>query len=76
MTSISVDDSLAARLAERARRAGMTVEALAEEAIQDYLEESAPAAGDVDAYAFFGRGSNPDVQARDADELFGDEFGR
>ncbi len=76
MTSISVDESLAARLAERAKRAGVTVDELAEEAIQDYLGESAPATGDVDAFAFFGSGSNPEVRARDADELLGEEFGR
>lgn len=76
MPSISVDEGLAARLAERARRGGVTVAELAEEAIREYLDQPMPATGDVDPFAFVASGSNSEVRARDADGLLADEFGR
>jgi predicted transcriptional regulator len=76
MTSISVDEKLAARLAERAKRAGVSVDELAEQAIEEYLEEPPSTNGDLDAFAFVGAGSNPEVNAREADKLLGDGFGR
>jgi len=75
MASISLDGKLAARLAERAKRAGVSVDELAEKAIEDYLgEQSGPSASDP--FAFFGVGSNPAVQAEDADRLLAEGFGR
>ncbi len=74
MPSISVDKKLAARLAERAKRDGVTVDELAEHAIEEYLGE--PAEGAADPFAFVGIGSNPDVQAEDADRLLAEGFGR
>lgn len=76
MTSISVDEKLAARLAERAKRAGVSVGELAEQAIEEYLEEPVSTNGEVDAFAFVGVGSNAEVQARDIDKLLDDGFGR
>jgi len=74
MASISVDRKLAARLAERAKRAGVSVDELAEQAIEEYLSEPSQTASDP--FAFFGVGSNPAVQAEDADRLLAEGFGR
>lgn len=74
MASISVDKKLAARLAERAKRDGVTVEEVAEHAIEEYLGE--PAGRTADPFAFIGIGSNPNVQAEDADEFLAEGFGR
>lgn len=76
MTSISVDEKLAARLAERAKRAGVSVDELAEQALQEYLDEPVSTNGEADAFAFVGVGSNAEVQARDTDKLLDDGFGR
>ena len=74
MASIPVDERLVARLAERAKREGVTVEEVAEHAIEEYLGE--PGEGAADPFAFIGAGSNPDVQAEDADKLLAEGFGR
>ena len=76
MTSISVDERLAARLAERAKRAGVSVDELAEQAIEEYLDEPVATNGGADAFAFVGAGSNPNVSARDIDRLLAEGFGQ
>jgi len=60
MASIFLDGKLAARLAEQA--------------IEEYLGEPSQTASDP--FAFFGVGSNPAVQADDADRLLAEGFGR
>jgi predicted transcriptional regulator len=76
VTSISVDEKLAARLAERAKRAGVSVDELAEQAIEEYLEEPISPDGGEGAFAFAGAGSNPNVSARDIDKVVAEGFGQ
>lgn len=65
--TLELDETLAARLTERARRAGVAPEALARTALADYL------AGE-DPLAFVGAGAAAGLTGRRAEELLGEGF--
>ena len=77
MTSIVVglDDALAGRLADEARRVGLTPEQLAQRALEAFLGERS-AAGDADPFAFIGMMRSSELLARDVDDLLAKGFGR
>jgi hypothetical protein len=77
---VDIDEALAARLAERAKRAGVTPEELAGVALEEYLaerpdreesegEEAAP-------FAWFGKYGSDEAQSDRIDELLAKGFGR
>ncbi|MGH8983919.1 MAG: hypothetical protein ACRDY6_08615 [Acidimicrobiia bacterium] len=82
MASINVDldEALAARLAERAKRAGVTPEELASSAVEEYLTE--PQGGDevqpeeADPFAWFGRFGSDEAQSDRIDALLAKGFGQ
>lgn len=76
MTSIVVglDERLAARLAEEARRVGMTPEQLAAKALEAFLSDSSD--GQVDPFAFIGTISSDELRGRRVDELLEKGFGQ
>jgi hypothetical protein len=52
--------------------AGVSVDAPAEQAIEEYFEEPVSANGEADAFAFVAVGSNAEVQARDTGNFLDD----
>lgn len=68
--TIQLDNGLAARLAERARAAGLSPDELVERALSQFLEHSAGR-----HLEFFGIGSSEVLRADRVDELLAEGFG-
>jgi hypothetical protein len=77
---VDLDETLAARLAERAKRAGVSLEELAGVALEEYLAE--PPVGDerggeeIDPFAWFGKYGSDEAQSDRIDDLLAKGFGR
>lgn len=71
--TLGLDDDLAARLAARAVRAGVTPEELAGELLAEDLRdgdmEVSTSPSDSAAFGFFDTGSSPTLRGRDVDSL-------
>jgi hypothetical protein len=65
--TLDLDEALMARLAERAQRAGVAPEALAQAALAGYL-------ADEDPLAFVGAGEAPGLAGRRVDELLSEGY--
>lgn len=79
--TLGLDDVLAARLAERAKRAGVTPEALASQLLAEDLgrettEAGAPVTGVAEPFGFFDTGSSRVLRGRAVDELLTEGFGQ
>jgi hypothetical protein len=77
--TVGLDDSLAARLAERAARAGLTPEELAAHLLAEDLDgEPADAEGATGraGFGFFDTGSSGILRGRTADEMLAEGFGQ
>lgn len=76
--NVELDEALAARLAERAKRAGVTPEELAGAALEEYLAESADQSEpeEADPFAWFGKFSSDEAQSDRIDALLAKGFGR
>lgn len=78
--TLGLDDDLAARLAARAARAGMTPEELAEgllaEDLRDADAEVSTSRGGSAAFGFFDTGSSATLRGRDVDSLLAEGLGQ
>jgi hypothetical protein len=77
--TVGLDDSLAARLAERAARAGLTPEELAAHLLAEDLNgEPADPEGAMGSagFGFFDAGSSGILRGRAADEMLAEGFGQ
>ncbi len=78
--TLGLDDDLAARLATRAARAGVTPEELAEELLAEDLRdadaEASTARGESAAFGFFDTGSSATLRGRDVDSLLAEGLGQ